>query len=84
VGRRRFFLSSFCQFKEVSMFTAMHYVKVAEVIREEITPKHPMAVGDVTAAFADMFMKDNPKFNVGMFWDACQPLDEREVNEDGS
>ena len=58
-------------------FHAASYEKVAETIRGL---RKYSSKGKITSAFAEMFMLDNPKFNVGMFWDACQPLT---INEEG-
>jgi DNA-directed RNA polymerase subunit RPC12/RpoP len=69
-------LCSDCK-KGVKMFSAQHYIKVAEVIRERIVPYNSVSPGAVIGEFAEMFMKDNPKFNPGTFWDECQPLDEK-------
>ena len=68
-------------------FTSEHYVKVAGVIRELPFTKIPgwqvkmVTKADVISMFAEMFAKDNPKFNPGTFWDECQPLEEE---DDGS
>ncbi|OFY39633.1 MAG: hypothetical protein A2Z69_00360 [Bacteroidetes bacterium RBG_13_44_24] len=64
-------------------FTSEHYVKVAGVIRE-LSKFAVISPGAIVSAFAEMFQNDNPKFNPGTFWDACQPIDEGEEERDGS
>ena len=59
-------------------FHAEHYIKVAKVIRE-LDQQKQIYLGTMISAFAEMFAEDNPKFNTGTFWDACQP----EENKDG-
>ena len=52
-------------------FTAQHYVKVAGVIRE--LRDDPVSKTDLIYAFVKMFEEDNPLFQMGLFWDECQP-----------
>lgn len=58
------------------MFTRQHYEKIAAVIAAErakldCDPAYVDAQDAIVGALADMFAADNPRFNRGVFVNAC-------------
>ena len=49
------------------MMTRQHYIKVAEIIK-----KFPHAKVTLAQEFAEMFGSDNPRFDRGRFYIACE------------
>ena len=56
------------------MMTRKDYVATAEILNEllgEVTQDSFNAVADAVEAFAEMFAKDNERFNKDIFFKAC-------------
>ena len=53
------------------MMTRKHYVAVAEIIKAFPHGSPTASQAKLIEAFADMFAQDNPRFDRGVFVEAC-------------